>query len=318
MVEHSDEWHAPYVDRDRKPSLVLVNLLADLAPSMEPSYFTDDEWRLLPRISVDVEEQVFSESLEARLREHGRSTPHPWWLATVQRSSSGGAQVLPLAPAPGYGVTVNGRLVMDMGYRHLTVAELVRALDEGSYGDTDTQLALVPPPEVGGNGFIGQTLVEWFIDNSPEVLFGYLAAKAGDLVLSTQDRKLQRLAADWAAQRIDSPFQLRTWIEKKGEWFPDVLARRLSLSTVAAEELLRQLGYEKNQKGLMLRRNTPENLWRRQAWLNAEHGRFPAEFYESEFDADGLPLSNRFRRVITAIATKLSAVTESLRAWRRR
>lgn len=171
---------------------------------------------------------------------------------------------------------------MDEGFSQVTVGQFVRALDEGFYDSVQHEVVVVPPPEVGGNGVIVGTIVEWLLRHAPDVAYAYVGTKATDRVLSAKSGRLQRLSADWAAQRISSPFQLRIWIDRKGEWFPETLGTRLAIPSEAAERLLIALGYEKNEHGLMLRCNTPDALERRHQWMIGEHETFMSQFDEEE------------------------------------
>ncbi len=194
-----------------------------------------------------------------------------WWLGGITRLDSGHVLLQEADPGPGYGITADGRIVIDLGFEIITVAQFYRALREGYFVSGHQEVALVRPPNVGGNGDITRTILEWFATNMPSAFLGYVAAKASDWVLDIRDANLQKVAADWASRKIDSPARLRMWIEKKSEWFPELLGKRLGLPAPAARVLLEQLGYEEGLYGLMRVTGSPEALKKRQRWLDSEH-----------------------------------------------
>ena len=257
-----------------------------LGPSIDSSFLTFSEYDGLPSFTLDDGSgDRLSDALESGLREaspDGLVQPNDWWLGHPVPTESGVIEVVVREPAPAYGVLDDGRLLMDEGFGEVTVAQFVRALDEGYYDSARHEVTLVPPPEVGGNGFLDGTIVEWLVRHAPDVIFAYVGTRVADTSLALKSRRLEQLAAAWAAQRIDSPYQLRMWIDRKGEWFPQSLGDRLSLPAEAAERLLTALGYEKNENGLMLRRSTPRALELRDTWMLGEHGDFLGQFDEEE------------------------------------
>lgn len=259
-----------------------------IAPSSDESWFTEQDYHSLFEYEVVDHTALLASAVEDALRASELAEPAEsgeWWLAHVSPTDSGSLRIQPATPTPGYGIDDRGRLLMDFGFRRLTVAEYLRAVDEGYYPSRRHDVVVVPPPAAGGNGFIAQTILEWFAQNAGAVLLAYLGGRGIEHVGQAEERRIQQLAKDWAAQRIESPFQLRQWIDRRGEWFPAELAQRLSLNEPAAVALLRALGYEENQLGLMQRRSTEESLQRRNNWLLAEHGEFLEQFDPEGWEA---------------------------------
>jgi hypothetical protein len=108
------------------------------------------------------------------------------------------------------------------------------------------------------------------MENFPAVFAGVILDQGVDYVRGAKDRQLQKLSEDWAARHIEASYVLRDWIDKRGQWFPERLAERLGVSAELAERLLWELGYERNDRGIMVSPGSSEALKRRKEWLRAE------------------------------------------------
>jgi|GEM_PF-3740216 len=86
-----------------------------------------------------------------------------------------------------------------------------------------------------------------------------------------RERRLKRVARQWADRKIDSPLMLRQWIHAKGEWIAEDVARGLSLEKKEAQALLVALGFEREKHDLVWRRSRSKRASRRlQEWLDEE------------------------------------------------
>lgn len=181
-----------------------------------------------------------------------RLFPHDPWMAAptptfVDISYEEGA----LRPAR-YGIGSDGSLGDLHGHgfhQRASVMDLVRACQDGMNEGDPTTLVLYSPFFVGGNG-IGNLWTVWFENPYGQFIGGLLAQSLmSKAVASTKEHITtpdQVVAMVWVEEQgLTSPRALRDAVDAKQEWDVSTLAKRLRITTEAAELLLTRLGYEK-------------------------------------------------------------------------
>lgn len=196
-------------------------------------------------------------------------TASSWWVATVERQD-GNVTVHSFEPVHFYAIEENARVRFERSLANLRVAELARALSEGHYPSTESTLVITRSGEFGGNGASVASLLGWLWDFAPEVLFALGVERGLSWHRARKDRRIRRLAEDWASGNIHHPRYLRRFVETKRRWFPSILADRLSLSEAAARRLLASLGYEPGADDAMELRISPEAMRSRDTWIYGE------------------------------------------------
>lgn len=197
-------------------------------------------------------------------------TPTSWWLATV-RDDGDRVTLAFFQPRPAYGIDRAG-LVHFAYPAQLSVADFIRAIDDGHYDTSEHTLVVTRAGEFGGNGHAISSLVVWLLQEFPMILLGVGVDRA---LVRRDDRRreeLEDLAASWAAREIHYPMSLRNFVESKHQWFTSALARRLGISESAASRLLESLGYEASTDDpeLFQYSDGPAARAARTAWLDAE------------------------------------------------
>jgi len=197
-------------------------------------------------------------------------TPGLWWLATVATKGER-ATTTSFEPREAVGIDADG-LVRFAYPRELSVADLVRAIDEGHYPTDEHTLVVTRTGEFGGNGHAIESLVLWLLQEFPVILLGVGVDRAMLRRDARKQEDLEELAADWAGRHILYPMSLRLFVESKHAWYAAVLARRLSISEAAALRLLKAVGYASapHDPDLMEYSEEREAEAARQMWLEAE------------------------------------------------
>lgn len=200
-----------------------------------------------------------------------RLTADDWWLAFVWGRLDGRVEIesADLGNVL-YGLDERGRVKMDQPNGDtVTVAEFCRAVSAGHYATSERTLIVTSPGEFGGGPEVVE-LVMWIAKEVPWVLAGLAAGRLTNRHDLAQEERRQLLATNWAQQRIESPDELRRFVETRPTWYPEALAVRLSLNDEAASRLLEALGYEPTSDGAMTLRSSLAALTRRDHWVAAE------------------------------------------------
>lgn len=197
------------------------------------------------------------------------------WMLSILDIGPSIAVARPVGMGPLFGIDDDGLLVMSHRLlKEISVAEMSRAMDAGYYEGSASDLLYAPAWGFGGNGAWVGDVVQWLADNLETVLVAYAGTKAIDHTLGHRDRMVIQLADSWARRRIDSPRALRTWLECKTAWQVREVADRLGLNEEAAEELLRSVGFETSDHGVMELRSSLDALQSRDHWVVTETFRF--------------------------------------------
>jgi hypothetical protein len=133
-----------------------------LARSLEQTWLTREEYERLPRVTVADDSGV---NVREALNDAVAKTVGPeqlregCWTAAVTHESDGRVCLTPRQPGHTYGVRQDGRIVMPYGYFEISVADFVRAIDDGYYENDGHTVVVFHGPPLGGNGAVAQTLV---------------------------------------------------------------------------------------------------------------------------------------------------------------
>lgn len=150
---------------------------------------------------------------------------------------------------PLYGVTATGRLVIDgLDLDHYTVGDLRRGSEAGYLPGPWNEIVIAQPHGLGGGPELASELIHFLNDVGVELMVGGVVLlwrkAAGRVSRGRKHRDLKSLAADWAANGITSPHDIRTWIDSFPRWAAAEVGHRLDLTTKQATQLLTALGYE--------------------------------------------------------------------------
>ena len=197
-------------------------------------------------------------------------TPEYWWLATAQTNGEL-VTTTSLEPREAFGIDADG-LVRFAYPRELSVAAIVRAIEEGHYSTNERTLVVTRAGEFGGNGHGVSSLVLWLLQEFPVILTGVGVDRALIRRDARKREDLEDLAASWAGRHILYPMSLRLFVESKSAWYPAVLAKRLGLSEEAAHRLLDAIGYRSapHDQDLMEYSEELDAEAARQMWLEAQ------------------------------------------------
>jgi len=236
------------------------------------SYFPADAVHLLPLIE--------GLRLEAPMRDElQRLFPaDPWMFAPTPTFVDVDHRRGALRPAR-YGIGSDGSLGDLHGHGfHLraSVMDLVRACEERmNRGDPKT-LVLFSPFGGRGNG-IGNLWTLWFENPYGQFVGGLLAEALAEKAIRLGKNLVrspdQVVAMTWVEEQgLTSPESLRRAVGRKQEWDATTLAKRLRITTEAAEFLLTRLGYEnKPLTRVWARSSTFEAKSLRAEWKAAEN-----------------------------------------------
>lgn len=111
------------------------------------------------------------------------------------------------------------------------------------------------------------------LSNARDFLISLIISKSiGRLRGSALDRKARSVAQDWVNRSIQSPHQLRNWIDAKSEWTPEEVNKRLfrHKNSVGSVQLLKALGFTRTARGTYVIGTSKKASRRRRKWLDSE------------------------------------------------
>lgn len=154
--------------------------------------------------------------------------------------------------------------LIECGYVIAQERSFVFRISEGRGGD-------------GGSWDIVNDLLRQGIDlgfsDARGILVGWFVSKSwGKIRGSVTDRRARTVAKDWANRKIESPHQLRKWIDLKSEWEPKEIDKRLfrGKNLFASKHLLKALGFTRSSRATYTVGVSKKARRRRQKWLDAE------------------------------------------------
>lgn len=205
--------------------------------------------------------------------------PGSWWLAWIERHGDT-ATVTSCELAQFYGIQPDGLVRFEPHLYEITIADFVRALDEGHYPTSQRTLVITRSGEFGGNGAGVESLAEWLLTFAPGVLASMGIERVKRRHNEKKQTKLEELADSWTSRNILHPTYLRRFVETRRRWYPNVLAERLGLSPEAARRLLAAIGYEPGEDDVMELKTSWEALRARDTWISGETTDYYAEVHE--------------------------------------
>ena len=168
---------------------------------------------------------------------------------------------------------------MDPARGDLEVAAIMRATAAG-YNDHDYSDVIIGT-QAGRGGDSGVT--DWvnflgnlninLISNVIWVAIAAALAKVGIVLRSKkEDAEISRIAKQWEARGINSPFRLRRWIDKRTEWSAVEVTTRLGITVKGTLSLLTALGYEplKEDPDTFVRSGRKTARKHRERWMKQE------------------------------------------------
>lgn len=150
---------------------------------------------------------------------------------------------------PLYGVTEAGRLVIDdLDLDHYTVGDLRRGSEAGYLPEPWDEIVVTQPHGLGGGLDLTTELISFLNGVGVDLVVGGVVLlwrkAAGRVSRSRKQNNLKSLAAEWAANGITEPYDLRAWIDSFPRWSAAEVGHRLGLTKKQATQLLTALGYE--------------------------------------------------------------------------
>lgn len=194
---------------------------------------------------------------------------------------------------PLYGVRTDGSLFIEgRSLSSITLGDVHRGIQAGYMPGSIDRVVIKYPQGLGGGLLETTDQLIQFLDNLGVLV---TTAAGGNWVWTRRhgpkrhwnDRQARRTARAWREGKIQTPFDLRQWIDLKGQWEASEVATRLSIPNSTADALLEALGYEYDRRsGKWTMSTSAAARDKRNHWLDGE-SRLRMHEPQTEIDDSG-------------------------------